>query len=243
MHPIENLEMNKSSYIIIYLLGIYTTVFAQKSDSLKINIQFNFADSKIELNEKYVSKKNDTLTIESIKFYLSNIVLNYKDNSSFKEANSYHLVDIEKSESQTFSIKNDAKKEIESLTFSIGIDSTASVSGALSGDLDPSNGMYWAWQSGYINMKIEGKSSSCITRKNAFHFHVGGYLEPYYAIRTIEINFNDNNNFNDKNQISLVIDLAKLFNEIKLSETNSIMIPGKEAMKIADLSTKIFTVE
>ena len=43
---------------------------------LKINIQFNFADSKIELNEKYVSKKNDTLTIESIKFYLSNVVLN-----------------------------------------------------------------------------------------------------------------------------------------------------------------------
>lgn len=229
------------SILIILLIGSLSN--AQLKDSLKINIQFNFADSKIELNEKYVSKKNDTLTIESIKFYLSNVVLNYKDKSSFKEANSYHLVDIEKPESQTLSIKNDTKKEIESITFSIGIDSTASVSGALSGALDPSNGMYWAWQSGYINMKIEGKSNSCKTRKNAFHFHVGGYLEPYYAIRTIEINFNDNNNFNDKNQISLVIDLAKLFNEIKLSETNSIMIPGKEAMKIADLSTKMFTVE
>ncbi len=229
--------MNKNICIIIILLGFHSTVFAQISDSLKINIQFNFANSKIELNEKYVSKKNDTLTIESIKFYLSNVALNYKDKSSFNEANSYHLVDIEKPESQIFTIKNDAKKEIESITFSIGIDSTASVSGALSGALDPSNGMYWAWQSGYINMKIEGNSNSCKTRKNAFHFHVGGYLEPYYAIRKININCNNNNN------IDLIIDLAKLFNEIKLSETNSIMIPGKESMKIADLTSKIFSIE
>lgn len=233
--------MNKSIHILINLLGIYTTVFAQKNDSLKINIQFIFNDAKIELNEKYVSKNNDTLTIESIKFYLSNVALHSKDKTNFKEVNSYHLIDLENSESQTFSIKKDRNKEIESLVFSIGIDSTASVSGALSGALDPSNGMYWAWQSGYINMKIEGKSSSCKSRKNAFHFHVGGYLEPYYAIRTIEIPIEKFQK--PKGELNLIIDLAKLFDEIKLSETNSIMIPGKEAIKIADLSTKMFTVE
>lgn len=216
---------------------------AQKEkDSLYFGIKLKWKTENLELNKNYYSK-NDTLQFSILKFYVSGIEINYEDGSIYKEENSYHLIDFEYDNSKLFSISKKENKPISKIVFAIGIDSTASVSGALSGDLDLQKGMYWAWQSGYINMKIEGKSSSCKTRKNAFHFHVGGYLEPYYAIKTIEINFNDNNNFNDKNQISLVIDLAKLFNEIKLSETNSIMIPGKEAMKIADLSTKMFTVE
>ena len=103
--------------------------------------------------------------------------------------------------------------------------------------------MYWAWQSGYINMKIEGKSNSCKTRKNQFHFHVGGYLQPNYALRKVNFNFIDNYNINKNNEIVLQIDLAKLFDEVHLSETNSLMIPGKDAMKIADESVKMFTVE
>ena len=99
------------------------------------------------------------------------------------------------------------KKNIKSISFCIGIDSLASVSGALSGDLDPSNGMYWAWQSGYINMKIEGTSSSCKTRKNSFNFHIGGYLKPYNAIKKIEIPIN-------KIQNQIIDDLERLGTKI-----------------------------
>jgi len=96
--------------------------------------------------------------------------------------------------------------------------------------------MYWAWQSGYINMKIEGNSNSCKTRKNAFHFHIGGYLQPNYAMRKIVL-YPKSENFD------IVMDLSKLFDHIHLSETNSIMIPGKEAMKLADLTTTVFSVK
>ena len=34
-----------------------------------------------------------------------------------------------------------------------------------------------------------------------------------------------------------------LFSKIFLSETNSIMIPGKKAMEIADFSTDMFKIE
>ena len=57
--------------------------------------------------------------------------------------------------------------------FQIGIDSLTNVSGDLDGDLDPALGMYWAWNSGYINMKLEGKSSSCKSVKKEFQFHIG----------------------------------------------------------------------
>jgi hypothetical protein len=45
------------------------------------------------------------------------------------------------------------------------------------------------------------------------------------------------------NQINIGLDLNRFFANIKLAETNSIMIPGKLAMKLSDYSTKIFYIE
>ena len=58
----------------------------------------------------------------------------------------------------------------------------------MGGDLDPTKGMYWAWQSGYINFKMEGSCSQCLATKNNFEFHLGGYQQPFYAMQTIELN-------------------------------------------------------
>ena len=204
---------------------------------MKINLLF--AEKPIQLGEVYISKNNDTLSIETLKFYLSSFEILYQDDSKYIENKSYHLIDIKKPESLLLSLKNSSKKVIKSVKFNIGIDSLASVSGAMDGDLDAINGMYWAWQSGFINMKIEGKSNSCNTRKNQFHFHVGGYLKPYYAMREIHLNFKDK----IKDEFDLAIDLSKLFDDINLKETNSIMIPGKEAMIIADKSVKMFLIK
>jgi hypothetical protein len=233
--------MIKKKFILVLNILFIICVSAQtKSDSLAVKINLKFDNQPLELNKNYVSK-NDTLQITLVKFYFSNVEIHYHDNSVFKEANSYHLIDIEKPESLIFKLKNQLSKSIKSIHFSIGVDSLASVSGANGGDLDLQNGMYWAWQSGYINMKIEGTSKSCPTRKNTFQFHIGGYLEPNYAMRSININYNGN--IYDNNQMNLEMDLVKLFSEISLKETNTIMIPGKEAMNIAYLSTKLFSIK
>lgn len=233
--------MNNKILFLFFSICVSNLSFGQtKSDALIVKMDIKFNGKPIQLGEKYISK-NDTLTLETIRFYLSSFEINYNDNTNYKEEKSYHLIDIEKPESLLFSLKNSSKAAIKSIKFNIGVDSLASVSGAMADDLDATNGMYWAWQSGFINMKIEGKSNSCKTRKNQFHFHVGGYLKPNYALRKVNFNFNDN--INNNNKIILQVDLAKLFDEIHLIETNSIMIPGKEAMKIADESVKMFSVE
>ncbi len=91
-------------------------------------------------------------------------------------------------------------------------------------------------------MKIEGKSSSCNPkasgRQNEFQFHIGGYLQPNYAMRKVEIICNDNSNKNSN--ISIGMELKDFFSNIELSKTNSIMIPGKAAMELADESVKMF---
>ena len=207
-----------------------------KTDSLRLNFNVKFNHQPLVFHKQYISSNKDTIAFETFKCYISSVQIYYSDNSIFTEKDSYHLLDIENPNSLYFPIAKATNKIISKVVFNIGIDSLTSNAGALAGDLDPTNGMYWAWQSGYINMKIEGKSSSCKTRKNEFQFHVGGYTPPNYAMKRVELE--------PKNSSpEVTIDVAEFFSQIKLSETNSIMIPGKKAMELADYSVKMFKTE
>ena len=216
------------------------TVFFGQNTKNSTNVQFSlqFNDKEVAFGEDYISKNEDTLSLESIKFYISSFEVMYKNKEVFKEKNSYHLIDLDDAETLKFNLPTISKEEIVGIKFNIGVDSLASVSGAMEGHLDATKGMYWAWQSGFINLKIEGKSKSVSARKNKFHLHVGGYLEPNYAMRTVELKGNKIKN----NKIYIKVDVAKIFDEIDLHKTNSVMIPGKEAMEIADISTKMFSL-
>ena len=215
-------------------------VAQNKSDSLSVNIHLKWNNQPLKLNTIYNSK-TDSLQLSTVKFYISGIEFQYEDQSVFKEKNSYHLVDLEDENSLKIPIHIESDKNIAKIIFNIGMDSLASVSGAMEKDLDATKGMYWAWQSGFINMKIEGTSPSCNTRKNQFHFHVGGYLEPNDAMRKVVLNLPKTNS--DQNEIPLQIDFAKLFDQIRLKEINSIMIPGKDAMKFADYFPLLFSIQ
>ena len=234
--------MHLKTYLLLALLFTFLGTVAQtKEDSLVVQVHLKFNQEDLKVNSTYISAQKDTIAFDKIIFYLSDLVFIYKDNSQQKQLPTYHLIDSDAIESQTFSIPYSKEKEIIGLKFNIGVDSLASVSGAMAGDLDATKGMYWAWQSGYINFKIEGKSMSCLTRKNKFQFHIGGYIQPYYAMKSVEIQINQHQIL--ENSIKVTVELSKLFDKIQLSQTNSIMIPGKDAMMIADLTKDIFSIE
>lgn len=229
----------KAYFLFINILLVFQLMEAQEiRTNLNIEFKLIFKDEPLLLNKKYLSDKKDTLEIVNFKFYLSNFEIEYNDNSILKEKNSVHLIDIKKPESLNLSIPVNPQKIISKIHFNIGIDSLSSVSGAMEGDLDPMNGMYWSWQSGYINLKIEGKSPSCATPKKEFQFHIGGYEYPNYAMRRITLE-----NKKERDDIKIKVNLANLFATLSLREKNSVMSPGKEAMKIADTSIQLFSVE
>ena len=60
--------------------------------------------------------------------------------------------------------------------------------GVQSGALDPVNGMFWAWNTGYIFLKLEGNSSYSKSPAGIFEFHIGGYKQPSNAIRKVDLN-------------------------------------------------------
>ena len=234
--------MTKKGLHIVFLFIFCFQVFSQsKNDSLAVNFHLEFDKLPLQLNKKYVSATKDTLSIDIFRCYISNIQIQYEDKTVFEQKNSYHLLDFDNPNSFHIPITKKSDTLISKITFNIGIDSLTNTSGAMAGDLDPIKGMYWAWQSGYINMKIEGKSSSCNPqasgRKNEFQFHIGGYLQPYYAMRKKVIAVNHNGD------ITIAIDVSIFFAEIELSKTNSVMIPGKMAMELSDTMVKMFYLE
>ena len=230
--------MNKKKLftIVLLLLLCFKGATQNKADFLNLNFNVKFQHQPLEFHKQYITSNKDTIALETFKCYISSIQIHYNDNSIFTEKDSYHLLDLENPNSLHFPITKSNDKIITKITYNIGIDSLTSTSGAMSGDLDPTKGMYWAWQSGYINMKMEGKSSSCKTRKNEFQFHIGGYLKPNYAMRKVELEPKNSN-------LDITIDVAELFSAINLSVTNSIMIPSKKAMELADYSIKMFKIE
>lgn len=230
--------MTKKGLHIVFLFLFCVPIYSQsKNDSLAVNFHLEFDKLPLQRNKKYVSATKDTLSIETFRCYISSIQIQYEDRTIFAQKNSFHLLDFDNPNSFQIPITKKSDKLISKVTFNIGIDSLTNTSGALTGDLDPTKGMYWAWQSGYINMKMEGKSSSCITRKNEFQFHIGGYLSPHYAMRKKVIAVN---HYGD---VNIVIDASIFFAEIELSKISSVMIPGKTAMELSDTMAKMFYLE
>jgi hypothetical protein len=212
-------------------------------DPVNFTIEINpvFGNKKlIPGKTTFINAAGDTLSIELFRFYLSSFKLVFENGTEFVETNSYHLIDIIDSTHPTITIKNIPAGKIQKVEFSIGVDSTKCVAGALEGDLDPVNGMYWSWNSGYINAKIEGKSKSCKTFQNAFEFHIGGYLPQENSLRKVTLPLK---NSIASGKLVLNANAEAWFSNIKLSETNSIVIPGKAAMKMADNYSKMFSLE
>lgn len=227
---------NSKVYFVVSLLLLFYSVAAQNDkEAAVVSFHLKWQNETLALGKNYTSCK-DTLQFSALKFYLSGFEIYYDDATVFKPTDEPHLIDLKNGDTFNFPVGYNKNKKVSKVLFCIGIDSLKSISGALGGDLDPSNGMYWAWQSGYINLKMEGKSNSCKTRKNAFQFHVGGYLNPYCARRKIAL-------YPTNEALNICVDFSKIFEDLSLSKVNSIMIPSKNAMEIADLSVNLFSIE
>jgi hypothetical protein len=140
-----------------------------------------------------------------------------------------------------------------SVAFTIGVDSarcTADLS-KRTGVLDPAKGgegMYWAWNSGYIFMKIEGTSPSVARSQGQpngeFFFHIGGFggynSKTFNNLKTIQVPFES-----DKLQVKagqsrpssahLLVDILKTMN----GQGGMVRLKDNSVVMFAEFSTKI----
>ncbi|MBC7775348.1 MAG: hypothetical protein H7246_07915 [Phycisphaerae bacterium] len=214
--------------------GALNQVFT-KSPEERITIHFQpiFKGKKITLNEP---SEKDIPSLQVMRFYLSNFVFLKNGAVAFEEKNSYHLLDLE--DENTLVLKFDAAQNLDfdHLKFNLGIDSLIHISGAMGGDLDPTKGMFWTWQSGYVNFKLEGVFEKCPSRNHEFQFHLGGYLTPFQSVQRVSLSAPKGGN------LQLQLDLTPFFDQIDWAKQYSIMSPSKEAVTLSKILANSFSV-
>ena len=172
-------------------------------------------------NKLLMAADSSRLQVGMMKGYISQVIF-VKDGKVTLEKNSYHLVDFLSGEVVRFNIPS---AQYDSIYFTLGIDSAVQVKGVMGGDLDPSNNMYWTWQSGYIHLKMEGYFSSGTGPDRTFQYHIGGYRYPDNTCRRVGLPYQQN--------MIAGIDLRKLLNAAANGPTD-IMSPGPSASRFAD---------
>ena len=191
----------------------------------RVRIVPTFHGSQLVAKKFYpLNAGKDSIEIETLRFYLSNPRLMYHNREVFELPQKYYLMDI--ADTASLSLQWTLPKTIafDQIAFEIGVDSLTQSGGAHGAALDPSNGMYWSWQSGYIHVKLEGKATSSPLRDKAFQYHLGGFQAPFGAIASVVLPLD-----RDK-EIRIGIALETFFEHIALTEKPEIMRPCKEAV-------------
>jgi hypothetical protein len=219
-----------------------------KYGSVKINISSMVGNKLLSLNDStYTNANGDNFTVSKFKYYLSNFTFRNANGSLFKQPESYHLVDCRNSSQFNIQIDSVPVGTYNGMNFILGVDSARNTSGAQTGALDPSLGMFWSWNQGYIFLMMEGNSPNSASPGNSLIYHLGGFTKPYNCIRNVNPTFNAFDlivSDGKTSTIELTADMLRMFDTptlIKFAQTSEGM-GGAVAVTIANNAVNMFKV-
>ncbi|MDQ3046823.1 MAG: hypothetical protein M3R27_04685 [Bacteroidota bacterium] len=242
--------MGKRSFIlfgILFNLSISITNAQQSSGQLSIGFHHWIDSLVLNLDSAvYQNQLGQTFTVGNFKYYLSNIHLKKADGNEYISNQSF-LINEDEETSKNILLDKIPGGEYVSISFIIGVDSAHNCLGAQSGALDPVNAMFWAWNTGYIFMKLEGKSSSSTATGKIIEYHIGGFKSPSNAIRNVTIKFEQPLMIEKNKTAKLKINVNAA--EILRSPTDidftnlPVVVDSKNATTIADNYMDMFSIQ
>lgn len=222
--------------VLFVVLIIPCAAPAQKIET-SVTFQPVIGNQKLVQNLKYYFKENnDSISVDVFRFYISQVEFMYKGAVVSRIDNGYYLVDMFDSVSCQITCPMNSSIKYDHVRFNLGIDSATNVSGVMGGALDPANGMYWAWQSGYINMKLEGYSRNCKERNNRYQFHLGGYFFPFNALKKVELPVSE------MGAIRVAVDIREFFVNHNMAELSHVMSPCEKAVSLSGKAAGMFKI-
>lgn len=222
--------------------------------SLHVEISHVVGGQPLQLGKDLVLADGDQLSVDKLRYYLSNFRLRRPDGSwsaadkSDQDARGYFLVDESQAASKIFDVAGFTAGEYQGIEFLVGVDAARNAAGAQTGALDPALGMFWTWNSGYIFFKLEGHSPQSGASGNRVTYHVGGSREPADNRRTIYLPLGAKPLKLTPELISTVhlhADIGALFqppHALKIAEYASIMEPAGGKL-VADHYADAFRVD
>jgi hypothetical protein len=214
-------------FLLIYLLTGYVIKAQQTPEMHVLKFECSFNGKPILRDDSlrnWVNKPNFYFT--KVRQYISGIRLLRSGNEVWKDSGGFYLIDFLDSEKSKVLLKTHSK-DFDEIQFTAGIDSSVQVEGVKGGALDPVNGMYWTWQSGYIHTKIEG----CYLENNektTVELHLGGYKTPNSTAISVAL----------KNVVPSAIchiqfDISPLLVTMRQLKINKVMSPGSHAAALS----------
>ncbi len=216
------------------------------SQNVNLRFQNKVGDLPLIIDSvNYKNELNQDFTISKFKFYISNVSFKNTNGTTTVPSTSF-LIDQEDSLSLSTNSISIPSGIYSSIEFILGVDSLHNVSGAQPGALDVVNAMFWTWNSGYIFMKLEGNSSFSNSPGHFFEYHIGGFKEPYNAIRKIKLTFDQPVEISKHKLTDILINVNVLEilqhpNSIDFSKNSSIVEPFQSNI-VSDNYEDIFSI-
>ncbi|MEY4877355.1 MAG: hypothetical protein RL708_2505 [Bacteroidota bacterium] len=231
-------------FIFILLSWWFALMPAKNDNQLCIDFVPMVDTTALQLGNKiYCMNGKDSFRISELKCYVGNFEFESAEKKLSILDNRYFLLNAEDSISLHRDFNLQQISIIRSIDFTIGIDSLTNVSGAMADDLDPTKGMFWAWNTGYINAKLSGSSNSCKTVHHAFEFHIGGYKHPFNTLRKIHLELVQPIVFVKwQGHLKIKMNIAEWLKNIDVSKMNNVVEPSVDAMFVADNYSKMFSI-
>ncbi|MCC7246553.1 MAG: hypothetical protein IT269_12800 [Saprospiraceae bacterium] len=164
--------------------GDDTTTDLTGTGSVTLEFDHRAGDASLVFGANYRTANGDTVKFSTFNYFVSNFVFVKSDGTEYTvpKDECYFLVKHDDAESREVTISGIPAGDYNEVKFIIGVDSAKSVSPVdqRKGVLDPAagaSGMYWAWNSGYIFVKVEGTSPQAplnsSTGERTIEYHTG----------------------------------------------------------------------
>ncbi|MBC9930357.1 MbnP family protein [Chitinophaga qingshengii] len=197
--------------------------------------------------QPYTNPAGETFLVTKFRYYLSNFALVDDAGKNIPLASAYFLIDDAVDSTKRILLDSVPAGTFTAIRFLIGVDSARNNSGVQSGALDPVNGMFWTWNSGYIMAKLEGTSDAIDLPAKGFEWHVGGFKGPYNVLKTVQlpVNFRVIPFTAALPNFKVVANVGKWFapNAASFAQTPVIMGPGEAALNIANNYQQMFSIK
>jgi hypothetical protein len=225
----------RSAVFLIFLVHLLPLCAQQPGPNQRLVVEPTLGEQPLVLDEPSALPDGTPVTINELRFYLSHFVV-YSRGIATASALPPHLFDVRDSRSLYVDLGIPFHPWPDSIAFLFGVDSLTNTSGAFGADLDPTRGMYWAWNSGYINWKLEGSSPVSPGPKGQFSMHLGGYLPPAVSARTVVCQWPS------AAMARLRVNVAAFLQAADLRRFSNVMSPGAPAAVLSQAAARSFSL-
>jgi hypothetical protein len=166
--------LSRSAWFLLFLWSLISGV-AEGQSAVVVHHQVKLGEVPVLLGEWQKSDSNVSIRIDKLRWYVSLPPAGKKGSKAW-------LLDLADSASlyQTYLYPTRSGSLSTNISLLFGIDSAIQVGGVGTGALDPLRGMYWTWQTGYVQWKMEG-AIRVDGSESPLELHLGGFDGPTNA--------------------------------------------------------------